>query len=426
MNIAVIGAGPAGLRTALLLEQQGHNVTVFEARDRLGGRLHTVEVTGGTFDAGAEWIDADHDRVKSLCKELGLSLAQSEQWPGRVIYGGDERTEDKLWKEAAADIESVQKIAAEQCKGLPDPVWQDPALSELDLQTLGEFLDEYCSSKVGRWWCEAMYRSDEGEDTDRIGLLGWLVGYRSYLRRGAGDMSAFRIEGGAQKLGTEMAARLKNPVVLNRPLRSVQAREDVVELWFDGEMAFVDQVVLTIPPACLLGIDFFDTVPTEKSLAWEMIGGSRAIKVCMEFEEPFWRESGWAGRALSDLPFQQIWDGGHGGAAILTAYICGDQAEKVAERSDPVDYVVRAVSQLDPRAENQFIQGWLYDWPNDEWAQGAFSYLPPGSVMTALPHMGTRCGRIHFAGEHTASWLGFIEGALESAERVAKEIADAD
>lgn len=426
MNIAVIGAGPAGLRTAQLLEQQGHNVTVFEARDRVGGRLHTVEVTGGAFDAGAEWIDADHNRVKALCEELGLNLAESDQWPGRVIYNGDERAEDDLWPEAEADVKSVHKAAEELCRELPDPVWGDPSVSELDLQTLDEFLDEYTSSKIGRWWCEAMHRSDEGEDTEQIGLLGWLVGYRSYLRRGAGDMSAYRIEGGSQQLCSAMAKSLKTPVVVNRPLRSVQAREDVVELWFDGEMAFVDRVVLTVPPACLLNIDFFDTIPTEKTLAWEMIGASRAIKVCMEFEEPFWREDGWAGRALSDLPFQQIWDGGHGGAAVLNAYICGDQAVNVAERSDPVDYVVRAVSQLDPRFQAQFIQGWLYDWPNDEWAQGAFAYLPPGSVMTALPRLGESAGRVHFAGEHTANWLGFIEGALESAERVSKEIGDAD
>src|SRR5690606_32303571 len=128
-------------------------------------------------------------------------------------------------------------------------------------------------------------------------------------------------------------------------------------------------VVFAVPPACLLDIDFFDSLPSEKTVAWEMLGGSRAIKVCMEFEEPFWRESGWAGRALADLPFQQIWDGGLDGAAVLTAYICGDEAQNVVERSDPVDYVVRAVAQVAPEAQAQFIQGWLYDWPNDEWSQ---------------------------------------------------------
>ena len=79
-----------------------------------------------------------------------------------------------------------------------------------------------------------------------------------------------------------------------------------------------------------------------------------------------------------------------------------------------------------PVATEQFVQGWWHDWVTDRYALGAFSHLAPGYVLEHMEHIGAPSRRIHFAGEHTASWIGFIEGALESAERVAAEVEAAE
>jgi monoamine oxidase len=422
MRIAVVGAGISGLRTAQLLEAKGALVQVFEARDRVGGRLETVSLpSGGFYEAGGEWIDADHHRTAALLREFGMEPEKAEGWPGMVVCQGDFAKEDQLWPDAEEDAEALHQEAAEICSRLPEPAWASTDHQDLDLQTLDEFIQLQCLSPRGRWLASAVSRSDEGEDPDRVGLLGWLVGYRHYLNRSPGDMSLYRIPGGAGALCQRLAEAINGPIHLNRPLRSVELREDIVELWFDGEMAFFDRVVMTLPPAALLNVDFASAVPPEKEAAWGLMGSSRAIKVALAFDAPWWREGGASGRILSDLPCQQIWESGRNGAHVLCCYICGDGAEFILGSKDPVETCLKALNEICPEADDSFIEGWVHDWINDPWSLGAFSHLPPGSVMGALPHLKTPVERIHFAGEYTAEWLGFIEGALESAERAAAE-----
>lgn len=425
MKIAVAGAGPAGLQTAWLLEQAGHEVTVFEARDRVGGRLETARLQTGFYESGAEWIDADHRRVLALIRSFGLEPQAERQWPGRLLKNGDFAPEDQPWPDAAADAEAVHEAAAELAAQIPATPWSWPNADNLDLQTLGDFLDQHCISARGRWLCEAVQRSDEGEDPARVGLLGWLVGYRHYLSREEGDMSLYRIPGGGQMLCEKMAARLKKPPVLERAVRSVETHDGHVEIWMDGEMAFADRLVMTLPIPALQAVEFFPDLELELEAAWNGMGMARAIKAAFEFDRPFWEEFG-SPRLLADLPFQQIWSGGQEGCHVLTAYICGDEAARIAAHPNPIPGLVKALEEAVPGAAASFRQGWIHNWIDDPWAGGAFASLAPGAVQTSLPHLRRPMGRIHFAGEHTADWMGFIEGALESAERVVREIQHAD
>jgi monoamine oxidase len=115
-----------------------------------------------------------------------------------------------------------------------------------------------------------------------------------------------------------------------------------------------------------------------------------------------------------------------GEAPVLSAYICGKQAVEWTQLGDPVRAGVYELSQMFPEAEEHFRRGWVHDWISDPYARGAFSNLAPNYVLDHMAHIAPPEGRIHFAGEHTASWVGFIEGALESAERVADEVLRAD
>jgi len=426
VRIAVVGAGIAGLRSAQLLEQDGHDVTVFEARDRVGGRLQTVALPdGGFYEAGGEWIDADHHRVLGLLAELGLTPELSLQWPGRVVYRGN-FTEDHLDPEMAAAEESVYDAAVRACRELPDEPWLDPALASLDHKSLSGFLDQHAGSEAGRWWMEAVQRSDEGDDTTRIGLLGWLIGYRHYLQREAGDMSLYRIPGGGGRMCEAIAAKLARPVKFHHPLTAVRTNEDGVRLEFVKASAVFHRAVICLPVSVLPSIHWPGGVAAAKGEAWPRLGTARAIKIALRFRTRFWEGTGWSGRMLADRPFQQIWDGGQAGAAVLCAYICGDDAEQILKEADPVQACLQALVAVVPESESEFIDGQVHDWIGDRWSRGAFSSLAPGSVFAALPHLARPVGAVHFGGEATASWMGFIEGALESAERIREEIANAN
>src|SRR6476646_445476 len=104
MKIAIVGLGIAGLRTAMLLEKAGFDVSLFEARDRCGGRLHTIDEGGGVvYEAGGEWIDADHYRRRDLLREFRMVPLEPKPWPKKLYQQGKVSTEAHIWNDALED-----------------------------------------------------------------------------------------------------------------------------------------------------------------------------------------------------------------------------------------------------------------------------------------------------------------------------------
>src|SRR5438876_2698468 len=133
MKIGVVGAGLAGLRAAMLLEEQGHDVTVFEARERVGGRLFT---TSEGFEAGAEWIDGDHNRVLSLLSSLNITPEPAPPEPYLCRFENSHFFSDALPAEVSSDADRVEAAAVALASGLDDTRWMNTASAELDNKTL--------------------------------------------------------------------------------------------------------------------------------------------------------------------------------------------------------------------------------------------------------------------------------------------------
>ncbi|MBA3726819.1 MAG: FAD-dependent oxidoreductase [Armatimonadetes bacterium] len=405
MKVAIVGLGAAGLRAAMLLERQGVDITLFDARSRGGGRLCTTDQGD---EGGAEWIDGDHVRCLSLLEGLGLSPIPDANEPYLVAYKGERLLSAELWPEALEDAGRVHEEAAALCYDPP------PAADA----TLSSFLDRHCRSERGRWWNEAQWRSDEGEDTNRIGLNGWLAGYRHYLGRPEGTMSAYRFPG-ANAVTDAMLARLNAKPNLSHSLARVASESGSTLEFASGETSGpYDALVLAIPPPCLGQIAFEPELPPETAAAIRRCPMGRTIKVSFEFAEPFWEDEGWHGHMFTDGPLQQTWNSSIGRRHLLSAYICGNDAESVVRSPDPIAIVRGELLRISARARP--VRAVLHDWISDPWSRGAFSYTPVNPVDRSV--LAAREGSIHFAGEHTASWMGFVEGALESAERVAAEI----
>ncbi|MBL8088160.1 MAG: FAD-dependent oxidoreductase [Chthonomonas sp.] len=425
-HVAIVGLGAAGCRAAMLLNQPGIELHLFEARDRVGGRLHTVRAGVGFYEAGGEWIDADNPRVLELCEELGIEIERSDLWPGVVEYAGERCPEDQPWPDCVASLDGADLAADTLCLDLVEPAYENVLSMDLDAQSLSGFLDRVAATPRGRWWLEATIRSDEGDDSARIGLLGWLCGRLKYEERGEGDMSAYRIGGGAQTLCEQMLARVDIKPRMGEALRRVLRDGDQVELVFDDYAGTYDHVILTLPPPAIKELVFEPALHELKEAALDLCGMSRAVKVSLIFNEAALSLPGWPRRMLADKTFQQVWDASRDGSPpVLNCYICGDRADTLRTSVDPVGTVLGELDALCPGLRAQWLSGELHDWVGDPWAQGAFSHLAPEYVLGGMEWMGTADGRIHFAGEHTGTWIGFIEGALESAERVAKEVLDA-
>jgi monoamine oxidase len=125
---------------------------------------------------------------------------------------------------------------------------------------------------------------------------------------------------------------------------------------------------------------------------------------------------------LCDGPLQQTWDASLGEAPVLAAYVCGEEAVRWGELGDPVAAGLYELGKIFPDAPAHFVRGWFHNWVKDPFSRGGFSHLTPGYVIEHMAHMAPPEGRIFFAGEHTSLWIGFLEGALESAERVVREV----
>ncbi len=428
MRVGVVGAGISGLQAALLLEESGCEVTVFEARDRICGRLHTVsDANGPTFEAGGEWIDSDQPLIHALVAKYQTRLDEAVREPALAIYRGEVRKTDDLWADLLTDEETVELMARSLARELTVPAWKNEKFAKYDTLTLASFVRQHCVSDRGHWWMTANLRSDEGDDLSKIGLLGWLAGYVHYidrenLNRGESEMSAFRSPLGFSDLLDRMRSDFKGEVRLGMPLRRVRHNSMNVTLEFESGSETFDAVVLTLPPPCLERVIFEPALDGAKRCAIEACGMSRAIKIVWEFSRAWWTDRGFCGRFHCDGALQQLWDGSRGKRPILTAYITGERAVEWTQLADPVNAGVYELSQYFPEAREHFIKGEMFDWINDPYSLGAFSHYAPGYTLNHAENMVKPHGRIHFAGEHTATWVGFIEGALESAHRVAGEI----
>ena len=432
MRVAVVGAGISGLQAALLLEAANYQVTVFEARDRIGGRLHTIsDADGPSFEAGGEWIDSDQPLVHALVEKYQGKLDEAIREPAFAIFKGEIKRTDDLWADLLRDEETVELMARSMARELTLPAWSNKKFAKYDSLTLASFVRQHCASDRGHWWMTANLRSDEGDDLSKIGLLGWLAGYVHYinrenLNRGESEMSAYRPPLGFTNLLEQMRSDLKREVRLDMPLNKVQHSTRGVELHFDSHSESFDEVILTLPPRCLERVIFEPALDGKKRCAIEACGMSRAIKIVWEFKQAWWKDQGFCGRLHCDGSLQQLWDGSRSEKPVLTAYITGERAVEWTKLADPVNAGVYELTQYFPEARELFVKGEVFDWINDPYSLGAFSHYAPGYTLGHAENMVVPHGRIHFAGEHTATWVGFIEGALESAHRVTREICEQD
>jgi monoamine oxidase len=381
VRAAVVGAGIAGLRTAQLLERSGVDVTVFEARNRIGGRLWTTTVEGAEFEAGAEWFDAEHARVFGLMKELGLAPVPSDARPRRYHFCGHE-------------VMRPEVAVSPDAKG----------------ESLADALDATAKTFTERAYLEAVALSDEGTDSDRVDLAEWTRFAENYSGRGEATegMSVFRLPVPATELCERIAKTVKGDVCLNAEVNGVHDANGVSLSFTDGTSEVFDEAVLTLPPTCLEHLDY------DGPLVWHGVGMTPTCKIALLFDRPFWEAQDWSGHLMSDLAIQQAW--AHGNAIVC--YINGRGMESIVKQPDPVESALESLEHVAPQARGHFVAGQLVDWRTDPYSGGGFPYVPPGSRRQS--HSSS--GPIRFAGDWTAQWMGFVEGALESAERVVEEM----
>src|SRR5262249_4496007 len=198
------------------------------------GRLRTVMENGEPlYEAGGEWIDADHYRVISLLKDFGLNARSAGDSPGRIDWQGRLMSEAESSAGSLADEMAVGSLARDLCRELRAPVWENTHAAEFDRQTLASFKHANARGDQGHFQLIAKYRSDEGDDLDQIGLLGWLAGYQLYAGREGGEMCAYHLPVSSQELCARTLSTLNAAPSYGRALKGLRQERCGVTLFFN-------------------------------------------------------------------------------------------------------------------------------------------------------------------------------------------------
>jgi monoamine oxidase len=189
-----------------------------------------------------------------------------------------------------------------------------------------------------------------------------------------------------------------------------------------------DYVICAVPFSVQKNIEVAPPFSVEKQEAIEQLPYLSVSKIFLQSKRRFWTEEGLSGFATTDLPIGQVWDMTYsqpGTRGILQAYPASLHSRRVRAmpENERLDFALKQVEMIYPGIKDQFEGGVTKCWDEDEWARGASACYKPGQFGSLLPHVAQPERRIHFAGEHTSVWVdGWMQGALESGNRVAREV----
>ncbi|MGH7064661.1 MAG: flavin monoamine oxidase family protein [Stellaceae bacterium] len=435
-SVVVIGAGFAGLAAAYELVAAGYEVTVVEARDRLGGRVLSFDrfVPGRTVEGGGELIGSNHPLWLAYAKKFGLGLYEIGDDAGASPIVIDGRllsdTEAKeLWNDIAAASQLMNRDARAVVEDEP---WQTPGAAALDRRSVAEWLAAIPASALAKSGFAAQLTADNGVATDRQSYLGQLAQIKGGgVERYWTETEIYRCQGGNQQLADRLATALGHERIhIGLAARSVTIDKGKVTVGLsDGRPLTADDAILAVPPSVWGRIEFSPALPP--ALTPQM--GSN-IKYLMSLQSRFWNERHKSADSLSTGNVQITWEGTSGQP--------GDRpAEMVAFSGGPGADAMRAVpagrrdaayrAELDsryPTLGRAFVASRFMNWPSAEWTRAGYSFPAPGQVTTVGPllHNGI-AGRLHFAGEHTCyKFVGYMEGALTSGVSIARRLAQRD
>jgi monoamine oxidase len=400
VNVAVVGAGFAGLAAALDIHDAGLSVTVLEARERVGGRVLSVELENGEIaELGAEWIMPDDDVLRATIDRLGLTASEA---------GIDYLRREPRGRAAVsmAELDAFLEAADAHL-----------AASPADRSSMGAMLDAVPGDDRARAVAKARLQGTFASDLDRV---AWRAGW--HAGRLAAEPAVYRrMERGNGSIA-DAAAELLADVRLGIRATGVTQPRGRVEIRTDGDAIDADVVVVAVPVRLVTELAFDPPLPPEQRNAFEGLPMGVASKLAV----PLAGEPERCAIQCADLPFW-FWvaDGADGRPRRVVTSFAGSelpQEELATGSGDPAMWLRRIV-ELAPelRPEGTAV---MKVWADDPCSRGAYTAWDHSS-LSRRPQFERMHGSVAFAGEHTAGdHSGTMEGALRSGKRAAAQVLE--
>ncbi len=417
-HVIILGAGFAGLAAAYALHKKGIKVTVLEARNRIGGRVHSYKIPGEELvvELGAEWVGNSHTRIKELCQEFDLELLNN-QFESHLLYKGQYSPKgqwgysddwNKKWKQV---LEKYEGISLSQKKKLDSYDWWRYLVNngcegrDLDLR---ELLDS----------------TDFGESIRHVSAYAALAEYAESSEKNEMDL---KIKGGNGMLAQKLAEAIgKENILPGHFVTKVDQKGSMARITCKNGAEFsADKVICTLPTFSINNIEWLPALPPEKTAAIKSLQYARINKHPVLFSERFWPEDF---DMVTDLPAHYFYNAAKnqaGTKGVLMSYTIGDKAAVIANQNDAFhsSVITQALQPAFGDVSQKIISHTNYYWGNDEFSRGAYALYKPGQWFTLMTALKKPFRDTHFAGEHLADWQGFMEGAINTGEDAANAIA---
>ncbi len=433
-SVLVLGAGLSGLYTALLLEAKGLSVTVLEARDRVGGRVHTLNDIPGKPEAGGQSFSEKYQRLLALAERLQVPVEPSIGLDkDMLLYVRGKAVLPNDWAGA-----SVNHLTANERSLIPplllthylrqnNPLqdataWTKPQYADLDIP-----LDEYLRRQGATPEALRLIDCSPVSLVNNLATASALWALRNDQRGKIPSKQPLHIQDGNSRLPEKMAAALKSPVQMNKVIEAIRSLDKGVEVHCtDGSRFRADYAVVTLPFSVLRDVEITPRLPALQSEAIKELNYTAVTQIRFTVREPFWEKDGYSPMMWTDSALESIFPirDALGKVQSLVCWVNGDNAKKLdAMSSKGLEQFVRSqLKQIRPGIEENMEIVRVVSWGRDPYARGAYSYFGPGQIRRFQQLMAHPWQRIHFAGEHTAISSPGMESALESAERAAQEI----
>jgi monoamine oxidase len=427
-DVAIVGAGLAGLTTARELEKNGVTVCVLDARDRVGGRTLDHPIGGGhVVEGGGQWVGPGQTRVLALARELGVATFPSYTEGKLVVSFSGLRVTRPGNEEDSADVRRIKVLLENLAKTVPALApWTAPRAREWDDQTVADWLSRNTHDAETKQIFEISISTELG-DMAKISLLYYL-----FYIRAAGGIRALevyaqetRFVGGPQSLSIRIAQALADRLVLGSPVvRIVDDEKSGVRVESKKLTVSARRAVVAMMPADTRRITFTPELPLARQGLVKAWRGQTAIKVNVVYERPFWREDGLSGLGLTDRPpIGVTFDNSppDGKRGVLLAFLTDNAVAK--DPSARRNAVLAGLATLFGKRASTPVAYFETDWSSDGWTTGCVSPAPRLLLTRFGSALRAPVGRIHWAGTETSdAWCGYMDGAVRSGERVAAEV----
>ena len=434
-DVVVVGAGLAGLAAARDLTAAGCRVAIVEARDRVGGRTHSIEVGGLKVDLGAQWLAPNMHRMHALAETFGIEKARTHVTGNKVfVFAGKRRVSrelppismlailDLLWFRARSDRLTKHVPAVEP--------WTGKYARELDRRTLGDWVARGTFTRGARDYWSSLGEEGLCASMSEVSLLEivWQVKTMGGSLKVLDTTEEFFLVGGSSQVAERLAEPLRANIHLGRPVRCIEHGSDFARVVTDHGIFAGRRAIVAMPPTLAGRLDYEPGLPALRDQLTQRLGQGSVIKVIAVYDEPFWRREGLSGSAYSDKgPVKGALDcSPESGPGVIVGLLCGVDARRWSPR--PAEERRAAIleqfaSYYGERASRplEFVEK---DWSVDIWSRGGYGmHFPPGVLTQFGPAAWAPVGTIHWAGTEIATeWRLYMEGALQSGEAAAAAV----